>query len=102
IDTEFKFRTSLEITFTDPNIAFIGKKYGELIEDETDFVVGKVLFEGQGRSIIKLKEEGMLKIYADKKDGKLLGAELYAPDGEHLGHLISWAIESELTVHRLI
>lgn len=101
-DIEFNFRTSLEIAFSDPNIAFIGKKFEELEKANIDFSSGKVLFEGQGRSIIKLKEEGMLKIYGENKSGKLLGCELYAPDGEHLAHLISWAIESGLTVQDLL
>jgi len=33
-----------------------------------------------------------------KKDFKILGAELMAPDGEHLIHLLAWAISLKLTV----
>lgn len=101
-DIAFSFRTPLEVTFTDPNIVFVGKKYEVLKKEGISFEEGKVLFEGQGRSIIKLKEEGMLKVYGDKKTGELLGCEMYAPDGEHLGHLLSWAIAQKLNVSKLL
>ncbi|MEO0405570.1 MAG: dihydrolipoyl dehydrogenase, partial [Bacteroidota bacterium] len=63
---------------------------------------GQVSFEGQGRSIVKLKEKGVLHIYANKSDGIILGAELMAPDGEHLAHLIAWAMSLDLTVQEAL
>ena len=98
----FKERVPLSITFCEPNIAFVGKRYEELVQKGVDFVTGKVSFEGQGRSIIKLEEIGALHIYAERSSGKLLGAEIFAPDGEHLAHLISWAISCNLTVHETL
>ncbi|MBW2690253.1 MAG: dihydrolipoyl dehydrogenase [Deltaproteobacteria bacterium] len=98
----FKERTPLAITFCEPNIATVGKRHQELLDQDVDFVTGKASFEKQGRSIIKLEEIGALHIYADRATGKLLGAELFAPDGEHLAHLISWAISCDLTVHETL
>ncbi len=98
----FKRRVFLGIAFSDPNIAAIGQKYQELKDKNIDFVTGEVSFEGQGRSIVKLKEQGRLHIYADKKTHKILGAELQAPDGEHLAHLLAWAISLNLTVEETI
>lgn len=95
----FKRRVSLGVTFSEPNIATVGQRYSQLKESEIDFVTGEVSFEGQGRSIVKLKEQGLLHVYADKSSGVLLGAELQAPDGEHLAHLLAWAISMKLTVH---
>lgn len=94
----FVRRVPLAITFSDPNIATIGKRHKELVDEKKEFVTGNVSFEGQGRSIVKLKEQGLLNVYAEKKSGLILGAELQAPDGEHLAHLISWAISLKLTV----
>lgn len=91
----FKRRVSIGVTFTDPNIAFVGKRFADLDED---YVVGRVSFEGQGRSIVKLKEIGLLHVYVSKKTSEILGAEFMAPDGEHLAHLLSWAIAMKLTV----
>jgi len=94
----FKRRTFLGVTFSDPNIAAIGKRHADLIAEKRPFETGEISFEGQGRSIVKLKEQGLLHIYADKNTGEILGAELQAPDGEHLAHLIAWAISMKLTV----
>ncbi len=98
----FKMRSPLFITFSDPNICSVGKMYQDLIDEGIEFEVGQVSFEGQGRSIVKLKEIGMLRVYGEKSSGKLLGAELMAPDGEHLAHLLSWAIAQDLTVNHIL
>ena len=97
-ETCYKRRVPFNIVFSEPNIASIGQTYKNLMEDQVDFVTGKVSFEGQGRSIVKLKEQGLLHVYVKKSDGKILGAELQAPDGEHLAHLLAWAISLDLTV----
>ena len=96
----FKRRPSLGVTFSDPNIATIGTRYKDL--DSSKIISGHVSFEGQGRSIVKLKEKGMLKIFASKDDGKILGAELFAPEGEHLAHLIAWGISLNLNVEEML
>jgi len=98
----FKRRVFLGITFSDPNIAQVGQSYSQLKKDNTEFLEGKVSFEGQGRSIVKLKEKGMMKVYCCSKKGLLLGAEIFGPSGEHLAHLIAWAIQKEMTVHETL
>jgi dihydrolipoamide dehydrogenase len=99
---EFITRSPLLVTFCDPNIAFVGLKYQELLDSKVDFEIGEVCFEGQGRSIVKLKEIGLLRVYGDKKTGEILGAELFAPEGEHLAHLLSWVISQKLTVNKVL
>jgi dihydrolipoamide dehydrogenase len=94
----FKRRVPLGVTFSDPNIASAGLKYSDLKDSGRDFVTGKVSFEGQGRSIVKLKEKGMLHVYADKKTGEILGAEMFGPDTEHIAHLLAWSIATKLSV----
>ena len=94
----FQRRCSLGVTFMDPNIAFVGKTWTQLKKQNIDFEYGEVSFEGQGRSIVKLKEQGMLRVYAEKVTGRILGAELQAPDGEHLAHLLAWSISVKLSV----
>lgn len=95
----FKRRTSIGVTFSDPNIAFVGKRFSEIDED---FVTGSVTFEGQGRSIVKLKEIGLMHVYVSKKTQEVIGAELMAPDGEHLAHLLAWGITMKLTVFEML
>ena len=40
---------------------------------------------------------GLVRLYADH-GGRLLGASIVAPDGEHLGHLVALAIERGMSV----
>jgi dihydrolipoamide dehydrogenase len=47
-------------------------------------------FEG-GRKKIMLRAHGMIRIYADRKSGKLLGTEMAAHGGEHPAHLLAWS-----------
>lgn len=98
----FQRRVALGITFSDPNIALVGQTHRQLKERGIAFVTGHASFRGQGRAIVKHRESGEVHIYADAKQGVLLGAELFAPDGEHHAHLLAWAIEAKLTVRETL
>jgi dihydrolipoamide dehydrogenase len=99
-DQCFVRRTPIGITFTYPNIAGVGRNYQSL--QNRDLAIGEVSYEGQGRAIVMLQEKGLVRIYADKSSGKLLGAEIFAPHGEHLAHLLSWAISLNLTAQETL
>ena len=93
-------RSPLGIVFSDPQIAMVGSRYSEL--SQSDFVVGEVSFADQGRSRVMLKNQGLLRIYADPNDGRFLGAEMFGPRAEHLGHLLAWAHQSNMTVEQML
>ncbi|MFO7830438.1 MAG: dihydrolipoyl dehydrogenase [Desulfuromonadaceae bacterium] len=95
-------RTPLAITFTSPAVAIAGSTFQELREQKRDFVVGSADFEHQGRARIMHAAHGMLRIYADRNNGRLLGAELFAPGGEHLAHLFAWSITMQMTISDLL
>lgn len=101
-DQCFRRRTGLGVTFSAPNIATVGRSHRELVADGVDFITGEVSYEGQGRAIVKLEELGQLHVYADKHTGQLLGSELIAPEGEHLAHLLAWAIAAGLGVRQAL
>ncbi|MCH7982229.1 MAG: dihydrolipoyl dehydrogenase, partial [Proteobacteria bacterium] len=86
----------LGIVFSDPQIAMVGSTYSEL--SQSDIVVGAVSFADQGRSRVMLKNQGLLRVYADPDNGRFLGAEMFGPRAEHLGHLLAWAHQSKMTV----
>jgi dihydrolipoamide dehydrogenase len=96
----FRRKTSLHINFCDPNICAVGARCDALDPDST--VVGQIRFAPVGRALIMGKNRGVLRVYADKADGRLRGAEMIGPKGEHLAHLICWSIEQGLTVGRLL
>ncbi|MHA7925522.1 MAG: dihydrolipoyl dehydrogenase [Marinobacter sp.] len=93
-------RAGLGVVFSDPQIASVGKRAHELVP--YTFITGKVSFHNQGRSRVMAKNQGMLKIYADKHSGILLGAEMFGPAAEHIGHLLAWAVQQSLTVNEIL
>jgi dihydrolipoamide dehydrogenase len=99
----FQRRTPLAITFSSPNIAIAGHSYKALQAHGTDFVTGKASWEKLGRARMMLgKASGIARIYAEKKTGRLLGSELMAPAGEHMAHLLSWAIGGGMTAEKAL
>ncbi len=49
-----------------------------------------------------MKIRGLANLYVQKSTGKLLGAQIAAPGGEHLAHHLAWAMEQELTVFDML
>ncbi len=87
--------TPLAITFTDPPSASIGTPMTDAS------IVGSVDYVDQGRAKVEDRNAGILRIYADGQ-GKLTGAALAIPEGEHLAHLLAWAIEVKQTAMQLL
>jgi dihydrolipoamide dehydrogenase len=93
-------RAPLGVVFSDPQIAVVGTRYADL--DHAHTVVGEVSFEDQGRSRVMLRNRGLLRVYADVATGVFLGAEMIGPDAEHIGHLLAWSLQSQLTIDRML
>ncbi|WP_428603296.1 dihydrolipoyl dehydrogenase [Sedimenticola sp.] len=96
----FQRKTPLAINFVDPNICNIGKRWSELDLEQT--AIGEVNLAPVGRALIMGKNKGIIRVYADKTSGKLLGSEMICTKGENLAHLLAWCIEQELTVGDLL
>ncbi len=93
-------RARLGVVFSDPQIAIVGSGFRSL--KPGSFVTGQVSFEDQGRARILLKNKGLLNVYADSITGHFLGAEMVAPGGEHLAHLLSWALQNKMSVGQML
>ena len=98
---EFKRKVPLAVVFTDPNIAFIGKDYSSIKEDE-NVITGTYDFTKQSRAMLMNTNKGIANLYVEKSTGKLLGAQIAVPRGEHLAHHLAWAMEQELTVYDML
>jgi dihydrolipoamide dehydrogenase len=96
----FVRRTPLSIVFSDPNLALVGQRLDALDRDRV--VVGEARFADQGRARLMLRNAGLVRISANREDGALLGAELFAPEGEHLAHWLALAIHRRSTVFDLL
>ncbi|WP_375057271.1 dihydrolipoyl dehydrogenase [Zobellella sp. DQSA1] len=95
----------LAVVFTDPQIAMVGAGYRELERrygGDGCFAIGEASFEDQGRSRVVLRNRGMVRLYAEQGSGLFLGAEMSAPEAEHLAHLLAWAHQSRMTVAQML
>ena len=98
--TAYQRKTPLTITFCDPNIVQVGQTYASLDPDTT--AVGEMQMAPVGRALIMAKNKGVIRVYADKASGRMLGAEMVCVKAEHLGHLLAWSIQQDLTVGELL
>ena len=73
------------VVYTTPEVASIGKTEEQLIEKNIKYKIGKFSFMANSRAKAIDDTEGFVKILADQKTDKVLGAHLIGP---HAGELI--------------
>ncbi|NLW05450.1 MAG: dihydrolipoyl dehydrogenase, partial [Pseudomonadaceae bacterium] len=97
-------RTPLAVVFSEPQIALAGESLAQIQArlGEEGVVVGSMDFSRQGRARVMQQNKGLMKIYACKKTGQLLGTEIFGPRAEHLVHLLVWSIQQKLTLKELL
>lgn len=78
-------------TYTEPELAHVGKSAQELKEEGITFRTFKVEMEEVDRAILDGEDEGFVKVHADKK-GRILGATIVAAHGGDLIGEISLAM----------
>jgi dihydrolipoamide dehydrogenase len=96
----YRRRTPISIVFSDPNIASVGAEWSQL--DEAQTAASQIRFGPVGRALIMGQNRALLRVYANRSDGRLLGAAMVGPRCEHLAHLIAWAVESRMTVQQAL
>ena len=86
----------LAITFTSPSLCRIGQS------EEDGVITATSDFSDQGRARVEGINRGVLTLYASAPDGQLIGADMFAPAGEHLAHMLAWAVQMKLTATQLL
>lgn len=97
---KYRRRTGLKIVFTDPQVAAVGRPLDKL--EATDIIVARSDYSEQSRAIAEGRNSGLLHLYVDKTDARILGGEMIAPEAEHLAQLVALAIHREMTVHDML
>ncbi|MGR3569518.1 MAG: dihydrolipoyl dehydrogenase [Pseudooceanicola nanhaiensis] len=84
----------MAVTFTRPSAAVIGT----IPDGRDDLVTGCADYADQGRARVEGRAGGLLRLHAQKATGRLVGADLCIPDGEHIAHLLAWTISRGTSV----
>lgn len=96
----WKRKVPMGIVFSSPDVVAVGRRLGEL--DPQRIIIGSASGESNGRLRILGGEDNLLRVYADAQTGRLLGAAMLCTNGEHLAHLLAWAIQRGETAQSLL
>jgi len=81
------------IVYTWPEVASVGKTEEQLKEDGIAYKVGKFPFSANGRARAANDTDGFVKLLADAKTDRILGAHILGPDAGTLIHEIVVGME---------
>lgn len=98
--TAFWRKVSLGIAFSNPDVVTVGTRFDALPKEGV--IIGTARGDKNGRARILGATDSVLRVYADATDGRLLGAAMIAHGGEHLAHLLAWAIQRGETANALL
>lgn len=73
-------------TYTDPELAHVGATEEELMENDISYKTYRFPYDKIDRAITEESTEGLIKVFAKKWNGKILGATIY---GKQAGDMIS-------------
>lgn len=96
------YDTPLGVIFTDPQVAFCGLSEGMLRELGIEYHAASYPFDDHGKSILMEAKYGFVKVMADAKSGRILGAECIGKDGGELIHALNVAVGLKATAFDLL
>ena len=81
------------VVYTFPEVASVGKTEEELKAEGVDYKVGKFPFTANARAKVNHEAEGFVKVLADAKTDRILGAHMVGPD---VGEMVAeWCVAME-------
>ena len=89
-------------TYTNPQVASIGKTEAELIDEGVEFTKGVYSLKAHGKAIAVDAADGFVKFLASKKYGEILGVHIIGKDASELIAEVGLAIRLEATVEDII
>jgi pyruvate/2-oxoglutarate dehydrogenase complex dihydrolipoamide dehydrogenase (E3) component len=92
----------LSVVFTDPQLATIGLTEKELREQGVKYLAASHPFNDHGKSMLMNALYGFVKVLAEPRRGRILGAEIVGKDAGELIHCFTTAITLRATVHDML
>lgn len=80
------YRLKLSVVFTRPEVATLGMSEKELRDAGKAYEVASYPFDDHGKSMVMGATDGFVKILAEPKQGRLLGAKIVGPNASDLIH----------------
>lgn len=92
----------LNVVFTDPQLATIGLLERQLAHAKRKYLVASYPFNDHGKSILMDANYGYVKVIAEPRRGRILGAEIVGKDAGELIHAFSAPLAMGATVFDLL
>jgi pyruvate/2-oxoglutarate dehydrogenase complex dihydrolipoamide dehydrogenase (E3) component len=92
----------LNVVFTDPQLATIGRLEHDLTTRGAPFLSARYPFNDHGKSILMDANYGYVKVLAEPRRGRILGAEIVGPSAGELIHCFSAPLVLHATVFDLL
>ena len=89
------------VIFTDPQVADVGLTEAQATEQGYDVKVSVITLDHVPRFIASRDTRGLIKLVADRKTDKLLGAHILAPEAGDLIQTVVIALKTEMTTEVL-
>ena len=96
------FSLLLNVVFTDPQLATVGVLERDLEEKGVKFLSASYPFNDHGKSMLMEANYGYVKVLAEPKRGRILGAEIVGKDAGELIHCFSTALALRAIVHDML
>ena len=97
----FSYDAVPSCVYTRPEVASVGMKEKEAAEAGFDVATSKFQFSSLGKAMIIEEATGFVKIVADKRTEKVLGASIIGPHATDIIHEMVLAVHSGATVESL-
>lgn len=98
-DKEFSAHVVPAAIFTEPEIASVGLREQQAREDGLDYRTGEFQFRTLGKAHAMGEISGFIKVIADGKNDRILGAHIIGPHASDLIHEFAVAMNNGLTAH---
>ncbi len=92
----------LNVVFTDPQLATVGRPEDELQAEEVPYLRAVYPFDDHGKSILMEAKRGYVKVLAEPKRGRIIGAEIVGRDAGELIHCFTTPMSLRATVHDML
>ncbi len=92
----------LNVVFTDPQLATIGRLERDLDLAGVKYLTASYPFNDHGKSILMEANYGYVKVIAEPKHGRILGAEIVGKDAGELIHAFSTPLAMRATVRDML
>jgi pyruvate/2-oxoglutarate dehydrogenase complex dihydrolipoamide dehydrogenase (E3) component len=92
----------VNVVFTDPPLATIGAQESELVAKKIPHLVASYPFDDHGKSILMRQTRGYVKVIAEPRRGRILGAEIVGVSAGELIHCFTGPLVMRATVRDLL